>query len=65
MCKFCEEREDISELPSLTISISSKYLDIYYDAYSCDSSFHEYIEINYCPKCGKKIKKDVQDTENT
>jgi Zn finger protein HypA/HybF involved in hydrogenase expression len=26
-----------------------------YDAYSCDSSFSEEIQIMYCPMCGRKL----------
>ena len=35
--------------------IEGCYLHFDYDAFSCDSSFSEIIEIFFCPMCGRKL----------
>jgi hypothetical protein len=40
----------------LEMTIVKNILKIGYDAYSCDSSFDEELEINYCPFCGRNLK---------
>jgi hypothetical protein len=62
MCKFCEilkgkkETEEL-DMPCVTANIIGNVIDMDYSAYSVDSSFHEQWEINYCPMCGKELKK--------
>ncbi len=62
MCNFCKPKEEIKKKESLSLILEmilvDKDLKLTYDAYSCDSSFQEYIEINYCPMCGKKLEKN-------
>ena len=58
-CNYCQKQERIPHA-FLKISINhdlkeNNYLEIDYDAYSCDSSFEEIIYINYCPICGRKL----------
>ncbi|MFV0587528.1 hypothetical protein [Bacteroides reticulotermitis] len=46
------------------MKIEGNNLIIDYNAYSCDSSFHESIEINYCPFCGRKLDTDAVGIAN-
>lgn len=69
MCDFCSkpkpkkdtridppehQNNSISDEISAIIKGSKLVLD--YDAYSCDSSFYEEIDILFCPMCGKALK---------
>lgn len=60
MCDYCSGKKEIDS-DWLEISIEGNQLDIDYNAYSSDSSFHELIKINFCPMCGEKIINDCED----
>lgn len=69
MCDFCskikpkcwnrinEEKEfkNDSIATEFDAIITGGKLIFDYDAYSCDSSFYEEIEIKFCPMCGRKL----------
>ena len=55
MCNICEENE-LLDAEYLEIKIEGNKLRLDYDAYSCDSSFNEEIEIKFCMSCGRKLK---------
>jgi len=55
MCKICEKNE-LLEAEYLEVKIEGNKLKLDYDAYSCDSSFREEIEIKFCMNCGRKLK---------
>jgi hypothetical protein len=66
MCDFCNKKKpkdwdnwvDKREFNNDSIAnefdatIKGNKLIVIYDAYSCDSSFYEEIDIKYCPMCG-------------
>ena len=55
MCNICEGNE-LLDAECLEIKIEGNKLKLDYDAYSCDSSFNEEIEIKFCMNCGRKLK---------
>ena len=55
MCNICEGNE-LLDAECLEIKIEGNKLKLDYDAYSCDSSFNEDIEIKFCMNCGRKLK---------
>lgn len=55
MCDICEENELI-DAEYLEMKIEGNKLKLDYDAYSCDSSFIEDIEIKFCMNCGRRLK---------
>jgi hypothetical protein len=70
-CNYCENPKHIkgtifrtaikrnkSMMYDFILYIKEDKLIADYDAYSADSSFDESIKINYCPMCGKKLKKN-------
>lgn len=64
MCDYCdleslaiEFYDNISNDEILEMKINKKAeLTIEYDAYSNDSSFSVYRNINFCPMCGRNLK---------
>lgn len=64
MCEYCgleslaiEFYEYFSNDKTLEMKINKKSeLTIEYDAYSNDSSFSVYRNINFCPMCGRNLK---------
>ena len=60
-CNKCTSKENIKAgIVDLCISKCSEavYLEMFYDAYSVDSSFDDsdaYIEIKFCPFCGERL----------
>jgi hypothetical protein len=71
MCNFCNKqkptKKDYSIVPhkhqndsfsnEFDAIIEGNVLKFNYDAYSCDSSFYDTIEINFCPMCGRDLNK--------
>jgi hypothetical protein len=69
MCDFCNktkpknwdnfipkrEFENDSLATEFDAVIKGNILEFSYDAYSCDSSFSEEIEIKFCPMCGGSL----------
>lgn len=69
MCDFCSkvkpknwnnfiskhEFENDSLATEFDAVIKGNILEFNYDAYSCDSSFSEEIEIKFCPMCGVSL----------
>lgn len=55
MCNICEENE-LMDSELLEVRIVGNKLKLDYDAYSCDSSFNEEIEVKFCMNCGRKLK---------
>lgn len=69
MCDFCSKVKpknwdnwvDKREFKNDSIAnefdavIKGNKLIVDYDAYSCDSSFYEEIEIKFCPMCGRSL----------
>ena len=55
MCKICEENE-LLESKYLEMKIEGSKLKLDYDAFSCDSSFREEVEIKFCMNCGRELK---------
>lgn len=53
-CKYCDNNEKM-ESECAEYSVRNRMLCVDYSAYSGDSSFYEELEIEYCPKCGKKL----------
>lgn len=61
-CSYCvgEEPKTSMEIHcdnsiDLDLFISGNRISANYIAYSIDSSFEAYVEINYCPMCGRKL----------
>lgn len=62
MCKYCEDGNNErlvseSEFDYASYKITGDKLEVWYDAYSGDSSFEEEIKLNNCPMCGKRLGK--------
>lgn len=45
---------------SSEINIDSGEIEVYYSAYSCDSSFEEKFNFKFCPYCGQSIKSIIE-----
>lgn len=68
-CSYCTGEKPITLIEDrghyyanevLEIFISKNRLESYYSAYSNDSSFDGYAEINYCPMCGRKLERESE-----
>lgn len=57
MCPYCKgcHIHTTDDYIDVYIDNANKTMNISYDAYSCDSSFNDSIQINYCPMCGRKL----------
>lgn len=58
MCKYCEVKDesqlDIFDSPEFNVAMDGKLMRVQYE-----ESFYRdrvYIEIDYCPKCGRKLE---------
>lgn len=54
-CKYCQSIKPHLIFTNPDITVEGTELVVRYDAYSVDSSFNEWININYCPMCGHKL----------
>lgn len=52
-CKEIVNHMDFGK--SCSLKIIGETLSIYYNAYSCDSSFYDEIKIKFCPFCGRRL----------
>jgi len=57
MCKYCEAGESL-DFNMVLAYLKGNRLALDYDAYSCDSSFEDFLEIKYCPMCGRELEKE-------
>ena len=61
MCKFCDNIHDVEKYekidPYCRIDCIVKHKDIYGYWHECEDWYYSGIlfEINYCPKCGRKL----------
>lgn len=55
MCPYCKGKRINTEDHYINVHIKDDHMYIEYDAYSCDSSFNDSIQIKYCPMCGRKL----------
>ena len=60
-CNYCKKNKpstltNENNLEELSIKIEGTVLKIHYEAFwDVRDEFHDEIEINYCPMCGKKL----------
>lgn len=60
-CKYCKKIKpstltNKNNLEELSIKIEGTVLKIHYEAFwDVRDEFHDEIEINYCPMCGRKL----------
>lgn len=53
----CQDKFDDDAPMDITFDTDENKVMFSYDAYSCDSSFEAKLSINFCPFCGRKLKK--------
>ncbi|QFP93474.1 UNVERIFIED_ORG: hypothetical protein Xoosp15_209 [Xanthomonas phage Xoo-sp15] len=67
MCKYCEtdgiHRTERIESDWLELRVEGNKLNMYYQAYSGDSSFEEDVKINFCPMCGQELTELVNEED--
>ena len=57
-CEYCKPKPKLLFENRLELMIISETLDIEVEGDYSGSGISDYVDINYCPMCGRKLKED-------